>query len=227
MNNLLINNPLNIKNVPGQVWVGTDPRNSGPFVWFLKPEDCYRAGTKIIMRHYVEGDTKIPDVIGHWAPPAENNTDAYAAAVDKFMAQGGRPLNLPAELSTMLHAMTIQEQGHCPYDDSVILNGIAMAGDLTVDHHVDTLLAPAVAATAPKAPDGSPASAPWYTSKVQIGMLVTAAILVLQKAGVKIPESLQSETTNFIYDLSPFLPLGFAIVKRWVSELQPLTIRRH
>ena len=147
---LAINNPTNIRIVKGQTWVGQTPLQADKdFVSFRTPEYGYRAAKRIIMNHYVHGLTTVASVITHWAPPNENNTAAYIAAVDaRLGVKSDTPLDLPAQLPELLHAITIQEQGCCPYADNVIVAGIELDG--THDQ------APAAATPPPAAPAPPP-----------------------------------------------------------------------
>lgn len=131
---LRINNPLNIRREPGQVWVGQTVDQPDPgFVSFISPEYGYRAAAHIIMRHYIGGKTTVAGVISHWAPPTENDTRAYIAKVEERLAMSpGAALSLPAQMPQLLHAMTVQEQGECPYSDEIIVAGINLDGVRTM-----------------------------------------------------------------------------------------------
>lgn len=161
-----LNNPTNIKRVKGQTWIGQAPAQSDAvFVEFISPEYCYRASTRIIMGHFEAGKTTTADVCSHWAPPSENDTKDYIAAVEKRTGFAG-PLVLPAQLPALLHAITCQEEGSCPYEDSVIVAGIELDGVHLVTQNVPEevaspkeaplAMAPAAESIPPAATDPAP-----------------------------------------------------------------------
>jgi len=122
-------NPCNLERHEGVTWKGqravqTDPR----FVQFLTVPYGYRA-TAIILDNYqrLHGLYTIDGMIRRWS---ETYQDVYVANVSR--ACGVKPFEhfiLRAGLHTraMLRAMTVQENGECPYPDSVIDQGIALA----------------------------------------------------------------------------------------------------
>ena len=108
------NNPLNIRR--GEQWSGLCARQTDPqFCQFLNKSFGYRAAVKILKsyaRLFAQQGKPwtVENIVGRWAPPQENRTEAYLARV------------LPAPLwtkpgvvqaATMLAAMTCVECG-CP-----------------------------------------------------------------------------------------------------------------
>ena len=83
------NNPLNI--VKGNNWQGErSPQKDKVFEEFESMQYGVRAGFKIL-RNYITGYhglsakcNTIEKIITRWAPPKENNTPAYIAAVEKY-----------------------------------------------------------------------------------------------------------------------------------------------
>ena len=123
-----LNNPTNIKREPANTWIGQSATQGDPvFVSFVDPRYCYRASTRIIMRNYAKGQTKIAQVVSHWAPPSENDTLNYTIRVGKRMSWDiNHALTLPEQLPELLHAITMEEIGEFPYDDSIIIQGISL-----------------------------------------------------------------------------------------------------
>lgn len=82
------NNPLNIRK--GNTWKGERSNQTDTqFEEFDSMVMGIRAGIKLI-RNYIDGNTAagkpcrtIHDLITRWAPPIENNTDAYVRAVSQ------------------------------------------------------------------------------------------------------------------------------------------------
>ena len=74
------NNPGNIR--LGAGWQGmADEQTDHDFVVFKAPEWGIRAIAKILLSDARNGITNVRGIINRWAPPVENNTDAYIAAV--------------------------------------------------------------------------------------------------------------------------------------------------
>jgi hypothetical protein len=122
-------NPCNLELRPGVVWKGqraeqTDPR----FVQFKTVPFGYRA-TAIILDNYqrLHGLYTVDGMIRRWS---ETDQEAYVANVSR--ALGVKPsehmvLRAGFHCRDMLRAMTIQENGSCPYSNVVIDQGIALA----------------------------------------------------------------------------------------------------
>jgi hypothetical protein len=125
-----LNNPTNIRSVKGQTWIGQAANQPDEnFVKFVDAKYGYRASNHIIMRGWLSGRQSIKDVISHWAPPNENDTEAYEQAISQRINWPvGTALELPAQMPQLLHAITIQEQGFFPYTDQTIQDGITLDG---------------------------------------------------------------------------------------------------
>jgi hypothetical protein len=122
------NNPLNIRRVPGQRWLGSMP-GTGAFEDFSDPKWCYRAAHRIVLKHWVEGNTLVSDVVAHWAPASENPTKQYIANVCGWMGHDPDASLTKDQIPFLFHAMTRQEQGTYPYpDDNPIYAGIELDG---------------------------------------------------------------------------------------------------
>jgi hypothetical protein len=126
------NNPLNIDK--GDEWQGlAADQPDSRFCTFIAPEWGFRAAAKILLKYqsrYALGD--VEGIVHRWAPPVENDSNAYSKAVAKAM--GIEPdmvidlKNSPTLLLAMLRAMCVHENGSCPYPDSVIQQGMILAG---------------------------------------------------------------------------------------------------
>lgn len=72
----------------------------------------------------------VQDIIGRWAPPAENKTGVYAAAVAKELgvkAADRLDLNDEATLTKLTQAIVRHENGKQPYSDGQIAAGVKAA----------------------------------------------------------------------------------------------------
>ncbi|WP_205952166.1 structural protein [Pantoea stewartii] len=119
------NNPGNIRWRDN--WMGLVPeqqRTDTAFCQFVSPECGIRA-MMIILNHYQiqHGLNTIAEIIHRWAPPEENDTQAYISSV---VTVSGIPAHKHLDLSdstTMLklvQAIIVHENGYQPYDASVL-----------------------------------------------------------------------------------------------------------
>lgn len=79
------NNPLNIRR--GSNWVGLSKHQTDPaFCQFDSITYGLRAGLIIIRTYMTKYKlTTIHTIVSRWAPPKENNTDAYVKSVSSMM----------------------------------------------------------------------------------------------------------------------------------------------
>ena len=77
------NNPLNIRKSRKTTWVGqSEKQEDRDFVQFCSMAYGYRAAFKVLQNYRVLYDCMtLRQFIQRWAPPAENNTDAYVKSV--------------------------------------------------------------------------------------------------------------------------------------------------
>lgn len=121
------NNPGNIRlgtaNWQGMRTDQTDPE----FVQFISPEWGIRAINKILDSYQRRGIVTVQDIISSWAPPSENDTQAYIDAVASGMnVDPGAAVT--ADLRPALIAqIVLHENGIQPYDLAQIQNGVALA----------------------------------------------------------------------------------------------------
>lgn len=132
------NNPTNIDWHANTTWqgaVGKEPGPSGRFIVFKAPEWGIRAAAKILLTYQNhDGCKTIRQIVSRWAPPGENNTGAYVAAVVAGCGlkpeQADDPINVDsvAIMLPLVKAVILHENGQNPYADSVVLDGIHRAG---------------------------------------------------------------------------------------------------
>lgn len=135
------NNPGNIRWSNDQ-WKGLIPKdqaNDKSFCVFRTPEYGIRAMTRIL-RRYTQypgipnvGKPNIDtvrEIISRWAPPNENNTEAYIQSVAKSVGVAANsPIDVfdNAIMLKLLKAIIAHENGQQPYTDAQILAGINLA----------------------------------------------------------------------------------------------------
>ena len=135
------NNPLNIRHSADH-WQGARIEQTDPsFVQFQSMAYGYRAAWKVLesywkhFKHHRQPFT-VQNIIHRWAPPSENDTDAYVRTVLTLTSLGGHE-NLPRpfmgiaidKLVHLLAAMTTMECG-VPYkevDVQAIWDGYELA----------------------------------------------------------------------------------------------------
>ena len=117
------NNPLNIRHSSDR-WEGVRKEQTDkPFVQFKSMAYGYRAAWRILQTYYerfcMQSKTfTVRNIITRWAPPTENDTEAYIISVLKLSGIGGKENMLPpcnasgyGRLSRLLMAMTCIECG--------------------------------------------------------------------------------------------------------------------
>lgn len=130
-------NPGNV--VAGDHWQGLLPRaqmtpeqaEEGRFAVFSSPKWGFRA-LAIILLNYVRVHhlSTIRQFISRWAPPNENDTDAYITAVSKAVGIGpDTPADFtkPDLLAKLAEAMSIHECGGWMFSESDLNAGVEMA----------------------------------------------------------------------------------------------------
>lgn len=124
------NNPGDIDD-DGTAWEGLDiPRNDGRFLRFISPEYGIRALGRVL-HNYVALDGIAPTVeaiISRWAPPSENDTEAYISKVTRDLTvDRAATLDLTSMLPGLVASIISEENGINPYSDATILNGLNLA----------------------------------------------------------------------------------------------------
>lgn len=127
------NNPGNIR--WGDEWQGLvdkSQRTDKSFCQFISPEYGIRSMI-IILRNYQSkhGLRTITGMIKRWAPPNENNTQAYIDSVAQATGTSADcliDLNDSRKLFPLLQAIIRHENGVQPYDYGVFVNAFKLAG---------------------------------------------------------------------------------------------------
>ncbi len=105
----------------------TDPR----FVSFTEPVFGLRAIGKILISYQrLHGCDTIAKLISRWAPPGENNTAAYIAAVSREMGINANQivdLTNPVLLAKLITAIVRHENGENIYASDLIARAATMA----------------------------------------------------------------------------------------------------
>jgi hypothetical protein len=122
------NNPGNIVKT-SDVWEGQSPTQTDPtFVQFLTPEWGIRALVRVMRTHFNNGQNTVRQLITSWAPPSENNTDAYITEVAAIAGIGPDDVitDFDATIGAIVPGVIMQENGLNPYTPDVIASGITL-----------------------------------------------------------------------------------------------------
>ena len=126
------NNPGNIKknDVEWNGLVSKEEQNDNTFFIFKSPEYGIRALTKILITYRKTYDLyNIWGIINRYAPPSENNTEAYKEfLVDEtnYAMLQTIPFTIEGYLP-IVKAIIKMENGEQPYNDDTILKGMSLA----------------------------------------------------------------------------------------------------
>ncbi len=133
------NNPGNIDFKPGQFlrdkWVGEIGIEDHPdarFTTFKKPLYGIRAVGKILLTYQRRYELlTIRQMINRWAPPIENDTDAYEDFVtSRVRMDPDTPIDLPTcpqAFRELTAAIIRMETGEDPYNEDLISDALTMA----------------------------------------------------------------------------------------------------
>lgn len=101
----------------------------GRFCVFVDAEHGIRAMAKNLMAYRDRlGCKSVRDYINRWAPPNENNTEAYINNVARSLGVGpDDPVDLGKAMHGLIDAIIRVECAGMPYDGDEIERGIAMA----------------------------------------------------------------------------------------------------
>ncbi|WP_439597995.1 hypothetical protein [Falsiroseomonas sp.] len=122
------NNPLNLMWHPAQLAENPGLTSDGRFGVYPSMEAGIAQSIRQMQLNARRGDDTLARMVSRWAPPGENNTAAYIAAVSR--ATGLAPdarldMNNPAVLRSLVMAMAVQENGR-GLDAGVVDRGVAM-----------------------------------------------------------------------------------------------------
>ena len=122
-------NPMNIRLRDGIHWVGQSPvQTDGVFVQFDDPVYGIRAGAKIILHYETLGINTLQACINRWAPPTENNTEAYVTAISNACHVAPTDvIDFKSVMPELIAAMIFHENGENPYSPEQIAAGINLA----------------------------------------------------------------------------------------------------
>ena len=121
------NNPGNIRK-SATAWQGMSPTQSDPaFIQFGSAVYGIRAMARILDNYMARGLTTIQDIISTWAPPTENDTAAYIAAVANQTGIASNATVTSADLPVLVAAIIQHENGQQPYTADVITQGVSLA----------------------------------------------------------------------------------------------------
>lgn len=121
-------NPGNIRH--GDKWQGlAQAQNDTDFCTFCSPEHGIRAIAVILLNYQRKhGLRSVREIIARWAPPTENNTEAYAVHVARLLGvDADAPINVADRLPDLLPAIIRHENGQQPYSPAIIQRGISLA----------------------------------------------------------------------------------------------------
>lgn len=126
------NNPGNIRHSQDR-WQGASAiQRDAAFVTFDDVAFGIRALARVLLSYQDRhGLTTVRGIIGRWAPPSENDTDAYIRMVTARMGVGpDDELNLHshADLDPLVRAIIWHENGSQPYEQDVIDRALLLAG---------------------------------------------------------------------------------------------------
>ena len=131
------NNPGNIE--IGEKWQGiatgdaiqSFQQKEDRFIVFSSPEFGVRAITKILQTYNVKhGLNTVRGIINRWAPPFENDTEAYVNSVAEAIGVGPDvriDTSSAHVLNPLIGAIIRHENGEQPYSEETITAGINLA----------------------------------------------------------------------------------------------------
>ena len=122
------NNPGNIRFSTKNNWQGQIGKDKDGFVIFDTPLNGLRASAKLIKNKLNKGQSTIAALIESWAPPNENNTPAYVAAVAKALGVSSSASLNATHIPGLLNAIIKHENGSNPYPVTLIQQAIAAIG---------------------------------------------------------------------------------------------------
>lgn len=127
---LNLNNPGNLR-ISGIAWKGkVIPSRDPNFETFETEEDGLRAlALQLLSNFILHKLNTVSEIIARWAPDNENDTTAYIADVCDWTDFGPDQILTPdaQTLAALTKAITRQENGVCPYDDTLIASAVTDA----------------------------------------------------------------------------------------------------
>lgn len=115
-------------------WLGQVPdfdRTDARFAQFDTDVYGIRALCRILVNYQkLDACKTLGDMVSRWAPPAENDTAAYIADVERrtgLAADGPVDLTRVSELATIARALITHENGRCNYNADTLNRAATMA----------------------------------------------------------------------------------------------------
>lgn len=114
-------------NNPGNIEFGTYARRQGAtkgdgrFAIFDTPEEGFQAAENLVKSYGSRGINTIEKIVNRWAPPSENNTQAY---INQVVKRTGLPKDIPLDLNNpdivrkIVNAKIWVENGQNPFETS-------------------------------------------------------------------------------------------------------------
>ena len=114
-------NPLNIRRVAGTTWKGQRAEQTDhAFVQFRTIEWGIRAAFVLLRTYSTKYHVNcIRDIISRWAPPSENDTEAYIRSVCTLTGFGGQERLTEAQWPALVKAMALIES-RMHLDESIL-----------------------------------------------------------------------------------------------------------
>ena len=148
------NNPLNIRHSADQWQGASETQTDKSFVQFKTMAYGYRAAWRILQTYYERFHAQgrgftVRNILSRWAPPKENDTEAYIRTVLQITGLGGKENLLPPSnvdsydrLAKLISAMTCVECGiaYGQVDKAAICEGYKLAFPENVEELEEMLL---------------------------------------------------------------------------------------
>jgi hypothetical protein len=125
------NNPMNLRDF-GIGWQGLDdpPHDAQGYCRFHSAAMGIRAGARDLHTIWAAGRQTVAAIIGHYAPPSENDTAAYIRDVAAKLAvapDDSVDLGDAARLQAFVTAIICHENGRCIYDAEFVAAAVKEA----------------------------------------------------------------------------------------------------
>lgn len=123
------NNPGNLRDNPDQQWLGQTGADESGFAIFGTASYGIRALLHTLHTYYfVHNLRSVVDIIMRWAPPSENDTQAYVTSVATRMEVEPHVVLTWDQVSPALALAIIEhENGSIPYDQKTISDAIVLS----------------------------------------------------------------------------------------------------
>lgn len=122
-------NPGNLRR-NGVAWQGlAREQTDREFYQFQSPFWGLRAMARVLVTYRARGEDTVREIVSRYAPPSENNTGAYVAAVSNSAGVGAdQRIPSPAHWLAVMTAMIRHENGQQPYSAAEIQEAARAAG---------------------------------------------------------------------------------------------------